>query len=164
MRQHRVGSVPADPVEQLERLLGVDRPVPIAEQVVADDVGEPRLQRFAVGTVVDGGAEHGLGTLDALAFDLPPELTAGVVRHGRQRVGERSFGTTAFTLRNGGDRLDDRQRSVVALVLVDHAEAVGERGDRVPPPELGARRTVGDRFPDQFAGVGVGAQQPDDVA
>ena len=34
----------------------------------------------------------------------------------------------------------------------------------MPPPEVGTRRAVGDRLPDQLAGVGVGAQQPHDVA
>ena len=54
-------------------------------------------------------------------------------------------------------RLHDRQRPLVAVVAVGHRQAVGERGDRVPPAELGTRRAVGDRLPDQLARVGVGA-------
>jgi len=38
------GSVPSDPVEELEGLLGVDRTVAIGEQAVAHDIGEPRTQ------------------------------------------------------------------------------------------------------------------------
>ena len=42
VRQHGVGPLPAQPLEQLERLLGVDRAVAVREQVIRHDVGEPR--------------------------------------------------------------------------------------------------------------------------
>ena len=53
---------------------------------------------------------------------------------------------------------------MIALVQIDHRETVGGRRDRVPPSELGARRTVGDRLPDQLAGIGARLQQADRVA
>ena len=34
----------------------------------------------------------------------------------------------------------------------------------MPPPELGARRAVLHRLPDELAGIGIGLQQPHDVA
>ena len=73
-------------------------------------------------------------------------------------------GAAALGLGDAGDRLHDRQRPLVALVEIDHRQAVDGGRDGVPPPELGTRRAVADRLPHQLAGVGVGTQQPHDVA
>ena len=94
---------------------------------------------------------------------------AGGTRRGvgaeRRRPGrEGVHRPVALDLGDAGDGLHDRQGALVAVVPVSHRQAVGERGDRVAPAELGPRRAVGDRLPDQLARIGVGAQQPHDVA
>ena len=57
VRQHGVGPLPAERVEQLERLLGVDRAVAVAQQVVADDGREPRPQLVGRPAGVDRAAD-----------------------------------------------------------------------------------------------------------
>ena len=101
VRQHRVGPLPAQPVEQLERLLGVDRAVAVAKQVIADDGGEPRPQLVGGPAGVDGAAEQRLRRLELLGLDEAAELAR---RIGAER---RSAGS--------GSGLTGRSRSVSAI-------------------------------------------------
>ena len=131
--------------------------------MVAGDGREPGLQICSRAPAVDRATHQRLGVLQLLGFDCAAECPERVGRQSggiRQRV-DRSI---AFGLGDAGDRLHDRQRPLVALVEVDHGQAIGGRGDRVAPAEVGPRGAVVHRLPDQFAGVGVGLQQPDHVA
>ena len=163
MRQHRVGALPAEPVEQLERLLRVDRAVAVRQEVIADHGGEPRPQLVGGPAGVDGAADQRLGRRELLGLDEAAELGAGVAAELGRRVRQLVDRPVALDLGDPGDALHDRQGPLVAVVEVDHRQAVGGRRDRVTPAELGARRAVGDGLPDQLARVGVGPQQPDDV-
>ena len=147
--------------EQLERLLAVDRSVAVRQVVFRDRAGEPRRQAIGIHPIDERPADRGLGPGDVLGLDLGPE--AGTVG-GVGRVGKRSHRTVSGLLGDADDALHERKRSMVAVVGVDHGQAVGGRRDRVAPPELGPRCAMGYCLPDQLARVGVGAQQADDVA
>lgn len=162
--QHRRGACPADQVEQLERLLRVDRPVAVRQQVVGDDAGEPRAQVLGGAARLQRGEHERLGRFELLRLDRGAERCGGVGRQRRRRAGERVHGAVALGLGDPGDALHDRQGALIALVEIDHRQAVGRRGDGVPPAELGARRAVGHGLPDQLAGVGTGLEEADDVA
>ena len=163
VRQHRRRPIPAEHVEQLERLLGVDRPVPVRQVVIADDRGEPRAEVGRVVATLDGGEDQALGPPDLLGLDSDPEggrRRVGLVTRCRQGV-DRSV---PLGLGDPGDPLDDRQGALVPLVQVDHRQTVGGRGDGMAPAELRSRRAVGDRLPDEFTGVLARLQEPHDVA
>ena len=80
VRQHRVGPLPAEQVEQLERLLGIDRAVAVRQQVIADDVGEPGGQLGRRTPGVDRPPQQRLRRLELLGLDGGPERRTGVGR------------------------------------------------------------------------------------
>ena len=134
VRQHGVGALPPDPVEQLERLLCVDRAVPVRQQVIADDVGEPRSQlvgrrtrRRSLRAAPPGPAR--------VAPSRPNRRNSARGSTGRLAIGSGSgcTGRSRSLLGDAGDRLHDRQRAIVAFVVIDHRQAVGQRGDRSGP-------------------------------
>ena len=162
--EHGVGAIPPQALEELERLLGVDRGVAVREVVVADDRREPPAQLGAVAPGLDGAEHQRLRRLHRLALDRGAERGGRVGREPAERWRQRVHRSAALGLGDPGDRLHDRQRPLVTLVELDHRQAVDGGGDGVAPTELGPRRSVVDRLPHQLAGVGVGAQQAHHVA
>ena len=138
----------------------------VAEVVVGDDADQPGPQLVRAEPGLDRAAQQRLGLVGPVPALLHqrPERLAGSVGEGADRLGRGTHRSAALDLRDAGDRLDDRQGPVVALVTVDQRQAVGGRGERVPEPELGPGRPPGHRLPHQLRRVLVGPQQPDDVA
>lgn len=88
-RRHQVwqdgaGTLPAEQVEQLERLLRIDRAVPVREVVRADDAGEPRPQILGAEPSFDRAEHERLRLSDLLGLDEPAER-GGTVRRDRAR-------------------------------------------------------------------------------
>jgi len=79
--------------------------------------------------------QHSLGRLELLGLDQPAELGAGIGGELPPRFGQRVDGTIAFLFGHTGERLHDRQRTLVAGVAVGHRQAVGQRRDRMAPSE-----------------------------
>ena len=110
-----------DAVTQLERLLHVDRTVPVAQVVVGDDTEEPATELVPVDPHLDGCAHErfGLGSV----VPSPPRPACGTPMRvvpavaGRE-LRRRTQGSTALLLGDAGDGLHDGQRPSVAVVPV----------------------------------------------
>ena len=138
----------------------------VAEVVVGDDADEPRPQLVGAQPGLDRAAQQRLGVVGPVPalLDQGPERVAGSVGEGADGLGRGAQRSAALDLGDAGDRLDDRQGPLIALVAVDERQAVGGRGERVPEAELGPGRPPRHRLPHQLGRVLVGPQQPDDVA
>ena len=104
VRQHGVGALPADELEQLERLLAVDRSVAVRQQVVADDRREPRLQICGAIPAVDRAADQCLGLFELLGLDSV--------------CGTRRAGSAGSCRAGSGSGLTGRSRSVSAMPAI----------------------------------------------
>ena len=154
--QDDVGLVPADELEELERLLGVDDPVAVAEVVHRRRFDEEplRLGERAGGGEAAGDAHR---RVVVLGFDGRHEITVAPVAGGPRR-------SVTGRLGKGSETLHEGDCPIIAPALDRPRETVDGGGHGVPDPPLLAWQGVLEADPGDVGGRGVVAQETNGVA
>ena len=152
VRQHVGGSIPTDPIEQLERLLGVDDAVAVAQVVGRCGPDELTAERCEVDTIGQLSQHRRQGRPLVLHLDRRHQTVAPVAG----RVGQRHRHPMPAFLGQARQPLDQRQHPVVAGPDLGQGQAVGHHrqlvaGTVLDPGKCRADRRCHDRGRRRFS-------------